>query len=211
MKSLFMRDPFDIAPQARRPTQASWLALAAGLLFAGLCAWPLTKSLQDMKQIEAAQRSASAELKKQAEGRRAARLRQNDPAVLERVRAQQKLLQTLRMSWGGLLDALEIAAYQVDGGVSILALVPSKTQDDAAQVGITALAANPAIMLKYIGLLQKERHVRQIELTTQQPEDKVGLEVIRFQLAVVWDPRATARPSEASDRANAAGLTGVSP
>lgn len=211
MKSLFFGDPFDIAPQARRPTQASWVVLAGGLLFAGLCAWPLTKSLQAMKQIETAQRSASAELKNQAEGQRAARLRQNDPAVLERVRAQQKLQQILRMSWSGLLDALEIAAYQVDGGVSILALVPSKTQGNAAQVGITALAANPAIMLKYIGSLQQERHVRQVELTAQQPEDKVGPQVIRFQLAVLWEPGATVAPSDASGQASAARLAGALP
>lgn len=203
MKGLFSRDSFDIAPQARRPTRASWVALAAGLLFASLCTWPLVMSVQALRQTAAAQNRASAATRTMEEGQRAA-MRQNGPAAAERSRAQKKLQQTLRMSWSGLLEALETATHQVQGGVSILTLVPTKVQDEAAQVSITAMAANPAIMLKYIGSLQKDIRVRQVEISTQQPDDKVGPEVIRFQLSVLWDPTAQISPAMAADQAQGA-------
>jgi hypothetical protein len=200
MKNMFVRDPFDIAPKAPRQTQASWVTLAAGLLFVALCAWPLVRSMQAMKQAEAASQGARAALNARADSQRTARQRQNDPAFLEQVKAQQKLQQILRMSWSGLFDALESAAQEVRGGAVILSLVPVKTQADAAQVGITALAVSPQIMIDYIGALQKNPHVRQVELTMQQPTVKAGAHVVRFQASVLWDPRSKVAALPAPDQ-----------
>jgi hypothetical protein len=189
MKNRFVRDPFDIAPDAPRQTRASWLTLAGGLLFAVLCAWPLARSMQAMDQAESAIEGARAASNAQADDQRAARLRQNDPRLLEQVKAQQKLQQILRMSWSGLFDALESAAQSVHRGAVILSLVPVRTQADAAQVGLTGLAVSPQIMIDYIGALQKNPNVRQVELTMQQPAVKAGVKVVRFQVSVLWDPR----------------------
>ncbi len=191
MTSPFFRDPFDIAPQAQRPTAASWVVLIAGALFAGVCLWILIHSVQTLKRTRELRGATNALMRTQVENQRVAQLRSNHPALLEQVRGQQKLRQFLSMSWGGLFEVLEITAQTVRGGVSILALTPSRTQTDLSQVNITALAVNAPIMLAYIGGLQQDPRVRQVEILSQQPDDKIGPQVLRFQLSVVWDPRAT--------------------
>lgn len=208
MKNIFAPDPFDIAPHAPHHTRASWYALLAGLLFATLCAWPLARGMQAMNQAEAASRGARAALHALADEQRGASLRQNDPRFLDQVRAQQKLQQILRMSWSGLFDALESAVQSVRGGAVIVSLVPVKTQADAAQVGITALAISPQVMIDYIGALQRNPHVRQVELTMQQPAVKAGAQGLRFQVSVLWDPRSNMAFGQAPDNLQPAALAG---
>lgn len=204
MKSISVRDPFNIAPHAPRHTRASWMVLAAGLLFAGGCIWPLAQGIQAMKQATDVHTAANAAVRSQADVQRTALLRQNDPAALARAKAQQKIQTMLRMSWSGLFGALETAAQAVRGGVSILALVPSNAQANVAQVSVTALAANPHVMLKYVDALQKNSYIRNVEVTMQQPDEKTGPDVIRFQMTVLWDPSAMTLLSQTDTRANVA-------
>lgn len=188
MSELFHRDPLDLAPHAPRYRPAAWGVLVLGLLVAAAGAWPLFNSMQAWQQARDAQRGAQVSQRAQAEARRKALLRPSDAVALERARAQLKLQQSMQRSWAGLLDALEAAAHQVRGGVSIAALVPAASQAGGSQVNLTALAANARVMLKYIEVLQHDPRVSVAELTQQQPDERTGPEVIRFQMHLVWEP-----------------------
>ena len=193
---MFVRDPFDLAPRASRHTRASWLTLVLGLLFVLLCTYFLVRGIQAVKQADSGNQVRRQLLRVQAENEAATRRKNSDPTALERIRAEQKLHHTLRMSWAGLFDALESAGKDVDGRTTVLSLAPLKTQADAAEVGITALAVSNQVMVDYIRALEKDPHVREVQLSMQQPALNAGVEVVRFQLSVLWDPRGTGRAGQ---------------
>lgn len=184
---MFVRDPFDIAPGASRHTSASWVALALGAIFLVISASLLYRGWQTVKQAEDVGRRAQEAARAQARAHAAARLKADEPLSLERLKEQRKLQQVLRMSWSGLFDALESAGQGAEGRVSVLALTPIKAQADGAEIGITALAASNEILLNYIKALEKEPRVRKVNLSTQQPALHGKVEVVRFQLFIVWE------------------------
>lgn len=192
---MFVRDPFDIAPRASRHTRAGWFTLALGLLFMLLCMYLLGRGVQAWNQAEATSR-AQRQLLRAAEKEAASRRVNSDPAALERIRAEQKLQQMLRMSWAGLFDALEASGKEVGGRATVLSLAPLKTQADTAEVGITALAVSNQVMVDYIRALEKNPHIREVQLSTHQPSLSGGVEVVRFQLSVLWDPLGSGRAGQ---------------
>jgi Tfp pilus assembly protein PilN len=204
---MFVRDPFDVAPGASRHTRASWITLVAGLLFAGGCGMLLQRSHDALRQAEA--RAQAQQREQQARAAAQQRVQQVDPATLDRMRAQQDLQRILRMSWTGLFEALEAAGQQVEGRASVLSLTPARTQADAAEVGITGLAVSNAVLVDYIRALQANPSIRQAQLTMQQPATSAGVPVVRFQLAVLWDPRG--RPMTGQVTASQAAPAGVRP
>lgn len=189
----FRHGPFDIAPRAQRYTALAWRVFGLGILFLLACTWLLFRSLQDLHGAQAAQTSMRAERRALADAQHMAQARLSDPVVMEKVKTHQRLQQMIRMSWFGLFDALEAAAQEVRGGVSILSLVPSQAQAEATQVRLTAVAANAPIMLDYLRVLRKDPRILSAELGSQQPDDNIGPGVIRMQLTVVWNPRTLAQ------------------
>lgn len=195
----FRNAPFDIAPGAQRYTTTAWRIFGFGLLSLVTCAGLLVYTLQELQSARAAQTSVRAERQVLADAQRAAQARQNDPLVLEKVKAQQRLQQMIRMSWFGLFDALETAARNVRGGVSLLSLVPSPTQAESIQVRLTAVAANTPVMLEYLRLLRKDARILSAELNSQQPDENVGPGVVHMQLTVLWNPQAQLQNSVTPD------------
>lgn len=128
-------------------------------------------------------------LREQGQKRAAARLKESDPLLLERIREQQKLQHVLRMSWSGLFDALESAGRHVGGRATILSLVPVRTEAGSAQIGITALAVSNQFLVDYIKALERDPHVREVRLAAQRPALNGGVEVVRFEITVLWEPR----------------------
>jgi hypothetical protein len=208
MKPLrFRHSPFDIAPGARRYTRTAWRVFAAGLLFLLACVWLLLHAKQELRNAQAAQTDVQAERQAFAAAQRLEQTRLNDPAVMAKTKAQQSLQQMIRMSWFGLFDALETAARDVRGGVSLLSLVPSQAQTEATQVRLTAVAASAPVMLEYLRILRKDPRILSAELNSQQPDENVGPGVIRMQLTVLWNPQALAPAQPAPDvRPTAPGL-----
>lgn len=190
----FKPTPFDIAPEAPRYTAAAWRTLVAGLLVLLACAWPLARSLQELQRARGERSRAQSELQAQASAQRAARARLDDPVVVEKIKTQQRLQQMVRMSWFGLFDALETAAQEVRGGVSILSLIPSNTQAEAMQIRLTAVAVNAPLMLEYLRVLKKDPRIIAVELSSQQADDNAAPGVIRMQLNISWNPQALAPP-----------------
>jgi hypothetical protein len=200
MSRLFIRDPFDIAPLARRYTAASWVVLAMGLLAAGAGLWHLTSSALVFTKADDAYRASALALRDSADRQRKDRLRQSGQATLASVYSHYQRQDQADTAWAGMFDALEIAALNVRGGVSIITLVPSKVQVGSLEMEITALAVNPDIMLKYLAVLQRDARVRQVEIAAQQSDDKQGGEVVRFQFNIRWDAGFTVSTSSVSKR-----------
>jgi hypothetical protein len=201
---MFVRDPFDIAPNASRHTTASWIALVVGVLFAVVGAVLLHRGLDAMNAATDAHRKSEELSRAQAAIDAAARARQSDPRSLEKMREQQKLQHMLRASWSGLFDALEVAAQQVQGHATVLALAPVKTQTQAAEVGLTALAISDQAMLDYVRALEQDPHVREVRLLSQQPALSGGMPVVRFQLLILWDAHGAASGLQPGSRFQAA-------
>lgn len=183
----FKRSALDIAPKARRYTPGAWRFLAVCAFFFALCAVPLVINWQRLQQAMRDRDAVQAELLAQSAASRSAAARQADPAMVQRVKAQERLQQMMRMSWFGLFDALETAAHEVRGGVSLLSLTPAATQGDATQVRLTALAASAPLMLQYVRVLRRDPRIVAVEMTSHQPDDQAGPGVLRMQLLVVWD------------------------
>ncbi|MDB5870674.1 MAG: hypothetical protein JWQ07_116 [Ramlibacter sp.] len=188
---MFVTDPFDIAPAASRHTGAAWAALAAGVMFALLCAWVLANGLHGFTRARDSTSDARRLVRESTEKEASLRLRQNDPAVLRQLRAQRELQQALRLSWSGLFDALESAGEEVGSRATVVSLTPSRMQADAAEVGITGLAVSDQAMLDFLRALQSQPRVREARLASQQMATQGGVEVIRFQIVLVWSPSGT--------------------
>lgn len=191
--NLFTRDPFDIATAARRPTRAAWWLLALALVFAAVSAALLQRSLVAVHRAQQAIDEQQAAERARSRSSAAARAQAQDPAMLERLRAQQELQRTLRMSWTGLFAALEQAARSVDGRVSVTSLAPAKTTSDGAEVGIVGIASAHDALMDYVEALQNDRHVKEVTLSGQQLSQNAGMTVTRFHLSLVWNPRMESR------------------
>lgn len=192
MSRLFVRDPFDIAPLARRYTAASWVLLAMGMLAAGVSLWQLTVNAMAFTKAGNAYQASTQALKDSGDRQRQDRLRQSGQASLASVDSHDQRQDWSDTAWAGVFEALEIAALNVRGGVSITTLVPSKVEVGSLQIEITALAVNPDIMLKYLAVLKRDARFRQVEIAAQQSDEKQGGEVVRFQFNLRWDSGFTA-------------------
>jgi hypothetical protein len=192
--TMFVLDPFDIAPQARRYTPAAWILLAVSVIFAMATATALVRT---WKQAAVAADAAS-------NARQALRAQTLSEAALadeaarkpsEGVRARLELQRVLNVSWSGLFEMLEGATKAVEGRVTITALAPVRLRPEGAEVGITALAATTDAMLQYLQTLQADMRVRQVQLVAQQTTSLGGAPVIRFQATLLLDRPMRGLPS----------------
>lgn len=187
---MFIPDPFDLAPGARRHPRAAWIVLAAGVAFAALCALPLVRTLESRSRAEEDLTLAVKTSRMRTDAEVAARLAQTEPVALERIKAQQALQNQLRMSWTSLFDALEAASGEAKGGATVLSLAPVASRSGAAEIAITAMATSVPVMLTYVRSLQSSAHIREVQLSAQQPASSGGEAMVRFQLSLLWMPGA---------------------
>ena len=201
---------FNVAPGAARHLPLAWAMLAAGVVALGASLYPLTHELRLLSEAKATQAALAKSLQREAAEQRKRSGEQNNAAAQEREKIKAQIQEFVHMSWDGIFDALEVAADAVHAGVGIIALAPVKVNGTATQLNITALAANVPIMLAYIDVLKKDPRVSQVELSTQQPDEKVGPAVIRFRISVVLNPKITV-PHPAREAASAAAPADVAP
>lgn len=180
---------FNVAHTSRRHPPLAWVLLGGSALLCLLSLYPLHRSLQALDEVGAQQREFNKASKSQTDTLRKQKLQNTSLPALERDKAQRQLQDFVHMSWDGIFDALEVATDAVRSGVSIVALVPSKVQPNSIELTITALASNTPIMLAYLKALKSDPRVLHVELATQQPDDKSGPGVMRFQFTVVCNPK----------------------
>jgi hypothetical protein len=189
---MFIRDPFDLAPAAQRPTRAAWVLLASGILFALACAVVLHRSVDAVRHARDVAAARQEAQRAQERREAAARERAKDPVALEKLRAQQQLQRNLRMSWSGMFDALERAARKLEGRVSISSLAPAKAEGDLVQVNITGFALTNDVLLEYVETLQDQAQVKEVVLTSHEPAQSGAMPAVRFHLSLVWQPTGVA-------------------
>lgn len=182
---------FNLARTTRRHPPVAWVLLGGSALLCLLSLYPLHQSLQALDTVGARQREFDRSTQRQADTLRKAKLHNSSLSALERDKAQRQLQEFVHMSWDGIFDALEVATDAVRSGVSIVALVPSRVQPTSIELTITALASNTPIMLAYLKALKSDPRVLQLELATQQPDEKSGPAVVRFQFTVVCNPKVS--------------------
>lgn len=171
-------DVFNVAAKPRQHPPVVWLALAVGVvLFAA--SW---HQLEQRWDAQAQAQEQLRALKKMAKRANAAQP-VNTPSKSE---AQQQAW--AHMAWDGVFDSIEVAAYAMRAGVSIISLAPSKVDPSTVEINLTAVASNAPVMLAYLSALQKDPRIQEANLVTQQPDDKTGPGALRFQLHIVVDP-----------------------
>jgi Tfp pilus assembly protein PilN len=191
---MLVRDPFDIAPAAQRPTRAAWLLLAVAVVFAVAAGLVLARSVTELKQARDAAQAGAEAARAQQRLEAAALQRASDPAALETSRARAQLTRSLRdRSWDELFGALERAGSSVDGRVSITSLSSNREQDGAPVIKLSGLSANNESLLQYVDALQSDRSIRSATLTSQEPVQNPAIATaLRFHMLVVWEPNQPA-------------------
>jgi len=179
---------FNIAPGAARHAPWVWLMLVTSAVFAAASFVPLMLELDALQNAKDAQSMLSRSIKRTADDERRRRSDQSSAFTADRSKELVQLKELAFMSWDGVFDALESAAQAVHSGVSITSLAPTTVQADAVRIKVTALATNVPIMLAYIETLKKDPRVVEVEVSTQQPDDKAGPGVIRFQASLLMNP-----------------------
>lgn len=185
---MFLQDPFDIAPHARRHAPSAWLLFAVGMAFAAACAVLFARSWGEARQAQVDLVAARGALKAQARAQ-SKLAEQREPGDV--VRARLELQQVLNLSWSGLFDILEGATKAVEARVTVAALAPVVLRPRGAEIGITGLAATPDAMLLYLQTLQADRRIRQVQLVSQQTASAGAASVIRFQATLLLDRSAS--------------------
>jgi hypothetical protein len=164
------------------------LAVLVGVAALLACMFPLRNAWVAHEDAKERLASINALIKKRQAQVRREKLEEESPETTLRQQSRSAASELVRFSWEGFFDVLEISAKAVNGGVSIVAMTPSKVATGQAQVNLTALASNVPIMLSYLDNLRDDPRMMEVELLTQQPDDKTGPNVIRFQANLVWSP-----------------------
>ena len=214
MKPYLDPNQFDVAPGAKKHLPIAWVMLAVSALAFIACLYPLAQELNRLSVAKSTQAALTKTMRRDAAEQRKQLAEQNNAAAIDREKIRAQIQESVHMSWDGIFDTLEVAANTVHAGVSILSLAPTRVSGTATQLNISALAANTPIMLAYIEALKKDPRVSLVELSTQQPDEKVGPAVLRFRLHVVLNPKISvplAVRDAASAPAGAASTTASSP
>jgi len=183
---MFVQDPFDIAPRARRFTAAAWAALAVSVLMFGAAAALLARGWMDAAVASTKMTDVRSELQALTQ-RKAMQAAEASRKPSEETRARLELQRILNVSWTGLFEVLESATKAVDGRVVIAALAPTRLRPDGAELSLTALASDTDQMLQYLQAVQSDRRVKQLQFVSQEKAAVNGSPVIRFQATLLLD------------------------
>lgn len=179
----------NFAPKAKRHPPLTWVILGASAIVCALCSYPLYYENELLAVVKSRQAQMLVTIKKDMKALRLQEAEQSKVDASNREKAIAQLQELGVMSWDGIFDSLERATDVVHSGVSILSLAPVKVGGDSAHLNVTALAANMPILLAYLEAMKKDPRVVQIELTSQQPDEKSGPSVIRFHANVLLNPK----------------------
>jgi len=168
----------EFSPQAKRRSPAGAVYLAIGVVLFSLAAVYAAKTAVDnsTKQQELAALEGARMSKVRVPETRPLRA---DPAELSRVRFIRTTSRNLAAPWADLLVALEKAP----SNVALLAVEPSAAK---RSVSLTAEAAGPVDMIKYLQALQSDPNLANVVLVSHQVQLQAPGTPLRFQIRASW-------------------------
>lgn len=184
MSRHLVESPFEFAPGAPRYRPLSWLILAVGTCaaFSGLYmtsrAGAQLEGVRSQQARISKQQSALSEQMRQAE---------NNPALLEKIKARRQLEALLQTPWSLMFEALEAAADTVEGRVTLLSMVPNTTNPANRKIELTLMASNYPSMLAYTEAMSTVSGFSDVRIMSHQFDERSSPATFRFRLTASWN------------------------
>jgi hypothetical protein len=167
----------EFAPQARRLSAIGVMALLAAMVIFAAAVFKL--GIARREQNHAQEHLATLEETPPASTQRLQKPPRRDPSEAARAVLVQQTSQRLSTPWADLLGALESAPPNV----ALLVVEPSAAK---RSVSLTAEAASPSDMLKYLQALQEDSRFSDTVLVSHQIQLQAPGTPVRFQLRARW-------------------------
>jgi hypothetical protein len=167
----------EFAPQARRVSAIGVVALLVATLVFAAAVYQLGTARRE--QNRAQEHLAILEETRPASTQRLQKPPRRDPVETARAVLVQQTSQRLSTPWADLLSALESAPPNV----ALLVVEPSAAK---RSVALTAEAASPSDMLKYLRALQEDSRFADAVLVSHQIQLQAPGTPVRFQLRARW-------------------------
>jgi Tfp pilus assembly protein PilN len=174
-----LRIELDFAARRRRAPRLGLLCLFAGGLLVVLSTLRVTEALA----TRATYRAALTELEAEAASR--AKPAARSPTAVDgrtkaRGAASLQISQALQSPWAELLDVIDV---KPEGDVALLSVEPSAVK---RTLRITAESRSEAAMLEHLSLLQQDRRLSGVTLTTHQHQTQLPGAPWRYQIQGSW-------------------------
>lgn len=188
-------DAFNVSTRGKRPAGLVWVVFAFCAVAVVVSSYGLITSLRHSAILQTQVQDLSTEQARldMIAVKQKAALRSAPAKAL--AKAEQDLQSLSGVNWDAVLDALEMAAADVHGGVTILSLGTTRAQMENVELNVTALANSSQSMLAYVQHLNEEAIAVNVDITHQQPDSQVAAQGYKFQMVAIFNPsRATSHP-----------------
>jgi Tfp pilus assembly protein PilN len=184
MSRRLVESPFEFAPDAPRYRTLSWLILAAGACIALAGLYISSRAGAQLEGVRSQQAKISRQQNALSEQMRRA---ENNPALLEKIKAKRQLEALLQTPWSLMFEALEAAADTVEGRVTLLSMVPNTANPASRKIELTLMASNYPSMLAYTEALGTVSGFSDVRIVSHQLDERSSPATFRFRLTAGWN------------------------
>ncbi|AYQ29521.1 MULTISPECIES: hypothetical protein [unclassified Polaromonas] len=184
MSRRLVESPFEFAPGAARYRPLSWIILAAGACMALSGLYVTSRSGTQLESVRSQQAKIS---KQQISIAKQMRQVENDPAMLEKLKARRQLEALLQTPWSLMFEALEAATDTVEGRVTLLSMVPNVSDQNSRKIELTLIASSYPSMLAYTDALGTVSGFSDVRIVSHQLDERSTPTTFRFRLVAGWN------------------------
>lgn len=184
MSRLLVESPFEFAPGAARYRPLSWIILALGVCAALLGLYMTSRAGALLEGVRSQQAKIS---KQQSTFAQQMRQAENNPALLEKIKAKRQLEALLQTPWSLMFEALEAAADTVEGRVTLLSMVPNTASPLNRKIELTLMASSYPSMLAYTEALTTVSGFTDVRIVSHQLDERTTPVTFRFRLVAGWN------------------------
>ena len=184
MSRHLVESPFEFAPDAPRYHPLSWIILAAGVCAASAGLYISSRAGAQLENV----RSQQAKISKQQNAlNEQMRQAENNPAMLEKIKAKRQLEALLQTPWSLMFEALEAAADTVEGRVTLLSMVPNTANPASRKIELTLMASSYPSMLAYTEALTTVSGFSDVRIVSHQLDERGSPAAFRFRVTAGWN------------------------
>lgn len=184
MSRSLVESPFEFAPGAARYRPLSWVILAVGVCAALAGLYMSSRAGAMLEGVRAQQARLSKQQNTLAQQMRQA---ENNPALLEKIKARRQLEALLQTPWSLMFEALEAAADTVEGRVTLLSMVPNTASPLNRKIELTLMASSYPSMLAYTEALASVSGFSDVRIVSHQLDERTTPATFRFRLVAGWN------------------------